>query len=195
MSDNTPLTDRILDLIDNGLQSSHEPACDAGSPDLCARCQCHEPAEGGDLCAGCRAWILEDSNEDPANLEPKGEISTVIIIDDLNDMPSSFSENLNRAAFQERMRSWWERRAERAAGLAQTSRDARARRFFDLERTRSLEAMVGAGPAAQAAMRADLQRRIETRRREDITRLHAEIRQMAAYYPARQSFPDILPDP
>lgn len=130
MTDNTPLTDRILDLIDNELQSSHEPACDASSPDLCARCQCHESAEGGDLCAGCRAWMLEDSDEDPKDPE----------------------------------RFWWERRAERAAGLAQTSR-------------------------------ADLQRHIETRRREDITRLHAEIRQMAAYYPARQSFPDILPDP
>lgn len=33
--------------------------------DRCARCQRHEPVEGGELCDGCRAFLLEDSDIDP----------------------------------------------------------------------------------------------------------------------------------
>jgi len=56
-------TDRILSVIDGGLQSSSETGSGIDlHPDLCARCQCHDSAEGGDLCAGCRAFLLGDSD-------------------------------------------------------------------------------------------------------------------------------------
>lgn len=58
--------DRILDILDVGLQTSAEHGYgtdrDAGQ---CARCQCHEPMPDGDLCAGCRAFLLGDSDDDP----------------------------------------------------------------------------------------------------------------------------------
>lgn len=59
-------TDRILGVIDAGLQHSDEVSYGTDhSPDLCARCQKLEPATGGDLCEGCRAFLLGDSEQDP----------------------------------------------------------------------------------------------------------------------------------
>ena len=59
--------DRILDVLDVGLQTSDEHGYGTDlNGDACARCQRHEPAEGGDLCTGCRAFLLGDTNEDPA---------------------------------------------------------------------------------------------------------------------------------
>jgi len=69
--------DPILDLLDAALapddhQDSPEahiytdvaPALpDAGT---CWRCTTHPTAEGSELCAGCRAFMLEDSDHDPA---------------------------------------------------------------------------------------------------------------------------------
>lgn len=58
--------DDILDLIDAGLQSTTEAAYGTDfRPGQCARCQRNEPAEGGDLCPGCRAFLLGDSDDDP----------------------------------------------------------------------------------------------------------------------------------
>lgn len=62
-------TDRILDLIDAGLQSSSEsdryldvaPSVGEG----CVRCGAGDVPEGGDLCDGCRAFLLGDSEDDP----------------------------------------------------------------------------------------------------------------------------------
>lgn len=57
--------DDILDVIDGGLQSSHERGYSYDNPSRCARCQTEDPVEGGDMCAGCRAFLLGDSNVDP----------------------------------------------------------------------------------------------------------------------------------
>lgn len=62
--------DDILDLIDGGLQTSPEHGYGRDHTDLCARCQHHDPAEGGDLCEGCRAFLLGDTDDDPAEVEP-----------------------------------------------------------------------------------------------------------------------------
>lgn len=55
--------DRVLAAIDAGLQSSPETGHAVDLRDRCARCQRHEPAGGGDLCAGCRAFLLGDAPE------------------------------------------------------------------------------------------------------------------------------------
>jgi hypothetical protein len=59
--------DRILEAIDVGLQreSGADYAASVGDPSMCARCQRHEPSDG-EMCSGCRAFLLGDSDEDPA---------------------------------------------------------------------------------------------------------------------------------
>ena len=58
--------DRILDVLDVGLQTSTETGYGTDhDAERCARCQRHDPAEGGDLCPGCRAFLLGDSDDDP----------------------------------------------------------------------------------------------------------------------------------
>jgi hypothetical protein len=62
-------TDRILDVIDAGLQSSYETGCPAGSTaeddsTWCVRCAQNERAEGIEMCEGCRAFLLGDSETD-----------------------------------------------------------------------------------------------------------------------------------
>lgn len=74
--------DKILDTIDAGLQSS--PEIGYGHTDtsrnFCARCQLNEPVEGGDLCIGCRRFLLGDSDEDPKTVRPKPDFSTGIVL-------------------------------------------------------------------------------------------------------------------
>lgn len=74
--------DKILDIIDAGLQSS--PEIGYGHTDTsrnsCARCQLNEPVEGGDLCIGCRRFLLGDSDEDPKTVRPKPDFSTGIVL-------------------------------------------------------------------------------------------------------------------
>lgn len=53
--------DRILDLIDAGL--AEVPAPVYGRSDVCGRCGKH-PADG-EMCIGCRAFVLGDSDADP----------------------------------------------------------------------------------------------------------------------------------
>lgn len=62
--------DRIVNLIDDAFQSSPESGnTSVGDSVLCARCQLHEP-DNGDLCGGCRAFLLEDSDQDPRRPVP-----------------------------------------------------------------------------------------------------------------------------
>lgn len=58
--------DRALAVIDAGLQRSPEPAM--AGPDLtrCNHCGRAEPELGRDHCAPCRAFLLGDSDRDPA---------------------------------------------------------------------------------------------------------------------------------
>jgi len=60
--------DRILEVLDSGLQASTETGFGTDrAPDACARCQLHAPVKGGDLCEGCRAFLLGDVDDDPAH--------------------------------------------------------------------------------------------------------------------------------
>lgn len=60
--------DRVLRVIDAGLQASNEHGAAADrEPNQCVRCMRCEPPEGGDLCAGCRSFLLGDSDADPKN--------------------------------------------------------------------------------------------------------------------------------
>lgn len=69
-------TDRILDLLDAGLQSSAETGYGTDrDTTACARCLRNSPAEGGDLCPGCRAFLLGDAAEDPALRERRGVLA------------------------------------------------------------------------------------------------------------------------
>lgn len=68
--------DRILDIIDTGLQTpAPDPSFGEVSPpnvEGCARCGAPPADEGGDFCAGCRAFLLGDTDTDPATGVPEG---------------------------------------------------------------------------------------------------------------------------
>lgn len=55
--------DRILDLIDNSLQSSGELSfgSQAVSVEVCPRCNRNSVAYGSNWCTACREWMLEES--------------------------------------------------------------------------------------------------------------------------------------
>lgn len=58
--------DNVLAALDVGLQSSPERGISTDhAPGQCARCQNAFPVKDGDLCAGCRAFLLGDSSTDP----------------------------------------------------------------------------------------------------------------------------------
>lgn len=58
--------DRILELLDNSLQQTTEAEYSSDYfPDRCARCQRGVPVEGGDMCQGCREFLLGDTDLDP----------------------------------------------------------------------------------------------------------------------------------
>ena len=58
--------DRALAAIDAGLQTSAEHGYGTDHwPDQCARCQQHPPVADGSLCAGCRTYLLGDTDTDP----------------------------------------------------------------------------------------------------------------------------------
>lgn len=64
--------DKALEVLDVGLQHAGDVAYGTDrSPDRCARCQRHDPADG-DLCTGCRAFLLGDSDDDPQAARPTG---------------------------------------------------------------------------------------------------------------------------
>lgn len=61
--------DRVLDVIDAGLQSSSEHGYTTDhAHGQCARCLWHDPVEDGDLCVACRTFLLGDSDEDPVDV-------------------------------------------------------------------------------------------------------------------------------
>lgn len=74
-------TDRILDLIDAGLQSSTEAGQSLGDPDLCARCQHTPHADDSDFCAGCRAYLLGDSDVDTR--QPPDNTERLLLLSDM----------------------------------------------------------------------------------------------------------------
>lgn len=58
--------ERIIDLIDDGLQSSAELSYGDDVEGTCVRDGCREPAAGGgNFCGECRAFMLEDTDIDP----------------------------------------------------------------------------------------------------------------------------------
>lgn len=63
------MTDRVtqtIDAIDAGLQSSYERGYTTDhSPERCARCQRTPLDAAGDLCLGCRTFLLGDADLDP----------------------------------------------------------------------------------------------------------------------------------
>ena len=72
--------DRILDVIDAGLQSSDEHGYGTDhTPDRCARCQRHEP-DLGDLCTGCRSFLLGDSDDDPSRFVPRSASPEILFV-------------------------------------------------------------------------------------------------------------------
>lgn len=84
--------DDILDVIDAGLQTpTAETIRDTSynAPDrrdLCVRCQRNEPAEG-DWCSGCRAFLLEDSDDDPM----KGPYTGRRLVTEVHERPPESS--------------------------------------------------------------------------------------------------------
>jgi hypothetical protein len=61
--------ERALEALDVGAQGSDEPSYGYDNPHACARCQ-EEPPVDGDLCPGCRAFLLGDSDDDPVSGRP-----------------------------------------------------------------------------------------------------------------------------
>lgn len=58
--------ERVLEVLDVGLQKSGETGFSTDFTDWCARCQLEDPLPDADLCAGCRAFLLGDTDDDPA---------------------------------------------------------------------------------------------------------------------------------
>lgn len=125
MSENV---DRILDLIDAGLQSSPEAGYGTDhQPDACARCQEHPPVEDGDLCDGCRTFLLGDSDSDPR--EERGHERR--LLENAPTMARWFAERTIRAAEEARLRSRdvsFSSIEEQARRLQQVVDEATARR-------------------------------------------------------------------
>lgn len=72
-------TDKILELLDgalqtplsNGIRVDHHPG-------RCARCQKNPPRDDkSSFCGGCRAFLLDDTDEDPKD-KPAGNQPTTI---------------------------------------------------------------------------------------------------------------------
>jgi hypothetical protein len=68
--------ERALAAIDAGLQSSPEHGYGTDVwPDRCARCQLHPPVADGSLCAGCRTYLLGDTDTDPRMVAVHGQLT------------------------------------------------------------------------------------------------------------------------
>ena len=52
--------DKVLELIDGGLQSSSERGYVSVAVDRCPRCVSREPCDGSEFCGPCRAFLLGD---------------------------------------------------------------------------------------------------------------------------------------
>lgn len=63
-------TERILEILDQGIGSSAEDGYGAIIPDRCARCVRRDPVEDSDFCGPCRAFLLGDG-PDPVDESPR----------------------------------------------------------------------------------------------------------------------------
>ena len=74
--------DRIIELLDNALQSTGEASYGQALADgRCFRCEHNQVAEDSDLCAGCREFLLEDSAVDPKEAPlPSSPLETLSLI-------------------------------------------------------------------------------------------------------------------
>ena len=72
--------DRILDVIDAGLQSSPEASYGEISygDKTCVRCRSTDLEPSGEFCGPCRAFLLGDSEDDPAAPVPE-KFATVTV--------------------------------------------------------------------------------------------------------------------
>lgn len=64
--------DRILDLIDAGLQSSPEVGMELAEPGWCTRCTRLPVADDSEFCPTCRAYLLGDIDE------PRSELTDML---------------------------------------------------------------------------------------------------------------------
>lgn len=79
--------DRILDLIDTGLQHSHEPAMPLAPAGRCTRCQHHPADVDSDFCDGCRAFLLGDSDQDPTQrAQQPGSLYSISVHVDVDEI-------------------------------------------------------------------------------------------------------------
>lgn len=69
--------ERALEVLDSGLQHSPEPAMLVAEDGYCWRCTWRAVAEGSDLCSGCRAYLLEDSELDPRTMLLPEEVEAI----------------------------------------------------------------------------------------------------------------------
>lgn len=69
--------DRVLEVLDAGPQSSSETGARLGDPHRCARCLATDRAPQSEFCAECRAFLLEDSTEDPVKEELNPRIAVI----------------------------------------------------------------------------------------------------------------------
>lgn len=64
--------DRILDLIDAGLQTSSEVGLELAEPGWCTRCTRLPVADGSEFCPTCRGYLLGDIDE------PRSELTDML---------------------------------------------------------------------------------------------------------------------
>lgn len=92
--------DRIIELLDNAHETTREAAYGHASedadPDACFRCQRHPHEDDGDLCSGCRAFLLGDSDEDP-----KTTRATRVTLADMELLAVELSTTRPRAELQQ----------------------------------------------------------------------------------------------
>lgn len=69
--------DRALEAIDAGLQHSAEWGLELAAPGYCWRCTVRAVAEDSDLCAPCRAFLLEDLDVDPKTTLTPEEVEAI----------------------------------------------------------------------------------------------------------------------
>jgi hypothetical protein len=86
---------KVLEVLDVGLQSSSDHGFGTDSaPGRCARCRTSDPVTDGDLCAACRSFLLEDTNDDPMVRNPN-ELLVMVSVD-----ASTLLEQMSRVARQ-----------------------------------------------------------------------------------------------
>lgn len=113
--------DRALAAIDAGLQTSPEHGYGTDVfPDRCARCQLHPPVPDGSLCAGCRTYLLGDTDTDPRMVAVAIELTP----EQIEALVAVFRQVVD--AFNEAMRGLAEALASIGTGMAEWLADVQA---------------------------------------------------------------------